>query len=343
MPTQGKVIDSLLAALSDEQYWDDHGEFFVCRSLESFMEPTGEVNDDLMRAMFERGDHPPYQLAVWDERNLLIDGHRRHRISKEFGVQLPVHRMHFGDELEMLEWVVNHQESGRNLSAGGVSDAVDRRMFIKQRATKFGSRQDAAKAAAKEKGISVAGYYRKRKQAEAYEGLVSPIVEAIEDGGVKIGRKYLPMIADLDEDEQLKVLGEVYNDRDYLKKRFSRNSASRRRIREAVREGKEEADRKLEEASQDIPLPEGVATVEEPPVIAAPKHKAGNNEVSNHRLRQFMKAAEKAYGQYAKASDSLFFDCLPQDAATSEWKRRSDRLHRQMNQIFTEIAEAYDR
>ena len=57
-------------------------------------------------------------LVVWDEENILLDGHHRDRIGKELKITPPIYRKSFASRDEAREWIVRNQlEHRRNLNS----------------------------------------------------------------------------------------------------------------------------------------------------------------------------------------------------------------------------------
>lgn len=54
-------------------------------------------------------------LVVWEEEDLLIDGHNRYRICGEAEIPFKVHKMSFDGRDDVLMWIYNNQISRRNL------------------------------------------------------------------------------------------------------------------------------------------------------------------------------------------------------------------------------------
>ena len=78
---------------------------------------TPEEYEDLKNAIRSEGKvREP--LVVWDEKNILLDGHHRHDICKELGILPPIDRISFASRDEAKAWVVRNQlKYRRNLNS----------------------------------------------------------------------------------------------------------------------------------------------------------------------------------------------------------------------------------
>ena len=54
-------------------------------------------------------------IIVWRGRNIIVDGHNRYAICKEFNIQFSIEEKEFKDENEVMIWMINNQFSRRNL------------------------------------------------------------------------------------------------------------------------------------------------------------------------------------------------------------------------------------
>lgn len=60
-------------------------------------------------------------LVVWDERNVLLDGHHRLEIARKHGLPYDVERKSFADEGEARQWVMKNQLGRKNLTPDAAS------------------------------------------------------------------------------------------------------------------------------------------------------------------------------------------------------------------------------
>lgn len=56
-------------------------------------------------------------LIIWDEENILVDGHHRHAICERLGLTWPEKRISFRARDQVEEWIIRSQFGRRNLSA----------------------------------------------------------------------------------------------------------------------------------------------------------------------------------------------------------------------------------
>jgi hypothetical protein len=64
---------------------------------------TAEERNALKESVRREGTRD--DLVVWDETNILLDGHDRHDIDVEIGIKWPVARMSFTNWEEAMMWV----------------------------------------------------------------------------------------------------------------------------------------------------------------------------------------------------------------------------------------------
>jgi hypothetical protein len=66
-------------------------------------------------------------IVVWQERDVIIDGHNRWDICQQHGLEAPTRTMSFADEHEVVEWMCVNQLGRRNLSDAARSDLRGKR------------------------------------------------------------------------------------------------------------------------------------------------------------------------------------------------------------------------
>lgn len=55
-------------------------------------------------------------VIVWDQKDILLDGHNRKEICEEMGIEFPVKRLQFNSRGEAFNWIICNQLSRRNLT-----------------------------------------------------------------------------------------------------------------------------------------------------------------------------------------------------------------------------------
>lgn len=76
--------------------------------------PTAEERNLLMASIDAEGCRE--SLIVWEEQDILVDGHTRKEICDELGVDYSVRRMPFANRECAIEWIITNQLGRRNLT-----------------------------------------------------------------------------------------------------------------------------------------------------------------------------------------------------------------------------------
>jgi 16S rRNA G966 N2-methylase RsmD len=66
-------------------------------------------------------------IVVWEEQNVIIDGHNRWDICQQHGLEAPTRTLSFADEHDVVEWMCVNQLGRRNLSDTARSDLRGKR------------------------------------------------------------------------------------------------------------------------------------------------------------------------------------------------------------------------
>ncbi|MCA9320526.1 MAG: hypothetical protein KDB53_07315 [Planctomycetes bacterium] len=56
-------------------------------------------------------------LLVWEEKGILLDGHNRHSICEDHGIEFEVKGLSFDDRSDALHWMIRNQLGRRNISS----------------------------------------------------------------------------------------------------------------------------------------------------------------------------------------------------------------------------------
>ena len=75
---------------------------------------TSEQNEELKEMILREGIREP--LVVWDEENILLDGHNRHEICLELNIKPPIKTLSFANRSEAKMWIVRTQSARRNMN-----------------------------------------------------------------------------------------------------------------------------------------------------------------------------------------------------------------------------------
>ncbi|MDV3002729.1 MAG: hypothetical protein N5P05_004384 (plasmid) [Chroococcopsis gigantea SAG 12.99] len=89
--------------------------FTIDAEFQSLIPPlTPLEREGLELSIISSGCREP--LIIWSEENILIDGHNRHAICVERGVQYQVRAISLPDRPAVIDWIIANQLSRRNLS-----------------------------------------------------------------------------------------------------------------------------------------------------------------------------------------------------------------------------------
>jgi 16S rRNA G966 N2-methylase RsmD len=82
-------------------------------------------------------------IVVWQERDVIIDGHNRWDICQQHRLEAPTRALSFADEHEVVEWMCVNQLGRRNLSDAARSDLRGKR-YNNQKQMQGGDRRSSA-------------------------------------------------------------------------------------------------------------------------------------------------------------------------------------------------------
>ncbi len=68
----------------------------------------------LKESIVNNGYDISYPIVIWD--NIIIDGHNRYSICKEFNIEFPVSEKEFNDRFEAINWIINNQLNRRSMT-----------------------------------------------------------------------------------------------------------------------------------------------------------------------------------------------------------------------------------
>ena len=200
-------------------------EIVIDQELKSFIEsPSSEELEILEEQIKNDGVRDP--LVVWDEENILIDGHTRLSICKKHGIEYNVKRLSFPDRDHVLSWMAKNQLGRRNLTAKQISYLRGFRFLHEQKetygyegrvisgsdsevnsyTTKDKNRKaETSKKIAKESGVSPRTVQEDAKYTKAVD-IVSKLFDDptlvktdILSGTIKISKKAIKEIAEVAE------------------------------------------------------------------------------------------------------------------------------------------------
>lgn len=102
----------------------------VCKLLPPHTPAEAET---LERLMLESG-RAEQSLVVWDEENILLDGHHRLRLCRKHNLPYEVLRKSFPSRADALLWVLRHQGGRRNMTPEQLSYARGKEYLLAKEA-----------------------------------------------------------------------------------------------------------------------------------------------------------------------------------------------------------------
>jgi hypothetical protein len=208
MPEQVELIDEI--------------HFRIDPSLRDMLPATTPFELELLEIQLVADGGPRDALVVWDEQNVLVDGHRRYDVCKRRKLPFTVERVSFKDRNEAVEWMLTHQVSRRNLLDH--DKAVLTARLVRAVAGDL-PKVEAAEKVSEAIGQSKRTTYRQLEYAEAYKQMPHEWQQAIADRDVKCPQKYAARIAELPYAEAIQLLDEALEAKtvEPLQKRFPDN------------------------------------------------------------------------------------------------------------------------
>ena len=104
----------------------------IDQELRDLIPPLSEAERQALRASIERdGCRSP--IIVWDEENLVVDGHNRLAICQELGVDYKVERRSFGTRDDAICWMCENQLARRNLTGIARDDLIGQHYHASKR------------------------------------------------------------------------------------------------------------------------------------------------------------------------------------------------------------------
>lgn len=129
--------------------------------------PNAITDEDLRKSIIKDGVLQP--LIVWEEKGILVDGHRRKKIAEELKVPYRTKVLSFKNREEVLLWMVNHQVGRRNLTPKELSFYRGQEYLTKQAAQKNANPDEPKNVAAEvaeKHGVSERTIHRDANFAE---------------------------------------------------------------------------------------------------------------------------------------------------------------------------------
>jgi hypothetical protein len=184
----------------------DEPDFKIDPSLRDLLPAGTSLETELLEIQLLASGGPESDLVVWDEQNVLIDGHRRYEICKRVGLPYTIVRKSFESKEAVVNWMLTNQIGRRNLLDHDKSVFTSRLV----KAVAWGlPKVEATEKVAEMIGQSTRTTYRQLEYADAYAQLPQEWQLAISSRDVKCPHKYVPRIAGLPRKESIELLDDV--------------------------------------------------------------------------------------------------------------------------------------
>jgi ParB-like chromosome segregation protein Spo0J len=96
--------------------------------------------EELKKMIIAEGIRDP--IVTWKEKNEVVDGHNRFKISKELGIPCPKVEKSFADEAEVKQYIIRNQLGRRNLTPARFEYYIGK-LYNEQKATTFEEKAEA--------------------------------------------------------------------------------------------------------------------------------------------------------------------------------------------------------
>ena len=144
-------------------------KFEIDHELEKYMPAVSDVCNEALEHLLKEAGGATTPLIVWDEANVLLDGHRRYRACLKLGLPYRVERISCKDRAEAKKKMDLIQFSRRNVSDH--DQAVGEARTLRVLTGAGMSVGEAVKAIAEHEGESERTTFRKVQYGKAFDGL----------------------------------------------------------------------------------------------------------------------------------------------------------------------------
>jgi len=308
-------------------------EFAIDEGLRDFLPEANELERELLEESIVSLGRAKEPIVVWDEENLLVDGHRRYAICLRRKLPFEVERRSFVDRQAVEAWMLENQLARRNLLDHDRSMLASRLLKVYRTA----DTGDAAGKVAEATGQSRRSVYRQSAYAKSFENLIPQWQDSIKSRTVGKVAKYVTPLAGLSDREQKRLFDATVKDGDTsaLQAKFP---------------GKEEAAKDAPK-NEPLPLETQVQPTDQPPVqpVEDPADKPEEPLPEPPRLvttdpSVLIENAERAGGAFGRSVDQVFGDHgIGSGIKANHWKRRIDEGLRKISSTLQEIRESYSK
>lgn len=220
-----KSFDIKIASKDNKDILTSVGEFTqankevqVLPELESFITPLSrDAFAQLRENILEEGIREPLIVWVNGDQEILVDGHNRYRIAKDYDLPYKKARKGFKGLEEVKKWMIQNQLGRRNLTDLELS--YFRGLLYNQKKQGWGGRRESegtpvktAKLIADEYKVNERTILRDERLYQGIEniGRKNPgLKRQILSGDVKIPKGKIQKLAEMDESQEVNGVGEM--------------------------------------------------------------------------------------------------------------------------------------
>lgn len=93
---------------------------------------TGEYQG-LESSIVENGYNPAFPIIVWKGEGIVVDGHQRYCICKQYGVAFTIYEMEFNSRHDVVSWILENQIFRRNVNPITRLYLIGRRYLVEKK------------------------------------------------------------------------------------------------------------------------------------------------------------------------------------------------------------------
>jgi hypothetical protein len=188
-------------------------KFRVDPELRDFMPPCSTDSDRELEDSIKTTGGPVDPITVWEEKKVIVDGHRRYRIAKKHGLPVRVRYMSFPNISSAKSWMARWALARRNLNT------KQRNLLIEQMAESISSAEgvsidDAREKVRKEHDIPRSNIQRAKLFTKTVRKLDPGVQETLVKSSINAPIATINRLASLPVKEQKEVMHEAIVDGD---------------------------------------------------------------------------------------------------------------------------------
>ena len=292
-------------------------DFLVDDEFDHYLPRTSNLCDKALEVLIKDAGKAREPLVVWDEANILLDGHRRYRACKKLGLPYEVRRISCKDRDDAKQQMDMIQFSRRNMSDHDQAlwSARNHKTLVESGM----SSEVAASAIAEQQQQSERTVFRHVAYGKNFESLSDEWKQEVIRQ--KIPQKYVSAIASMSDANKSLLLSQV---------RKHGVAFLHDRARRIAKETAEKKEKMLKKNKIDVP--EAARAKEIIVDVEGDKRQ---------RVLQLLDIAERAVG----ASTREFYKLFGQkglDNPHCEQKKRCDKAHRDLATVLAEVRAKYE-